>query len=193
MKLVLLSPSSPICFSARAFGRVFGDRVLFSTSKAELPEGWLQIHPRSSTRSIREDLPGHVQVLLDCSAEESVTANLSRSVPLECRQYTQKSLWQHAHKALNMEEWLSTAVEFTQPTLAEISEAQALLPVSTLFRIADLPGADHKIIDSNTIIDWDTNDSLAITFDWSYGCHSLSVGSGERRTYNCAYEQKSQA
>ncbi|THY17835.1 hypothetical protein D6D00_08357 [Aureobasidium pullulans] len=149
--------------SARVFQQAWKDRVLFSTSRVEVCENWIHIHSRSSVRSIRNNLPGQIHLLLDCSDEGAALANLGKSVPSSCQRFTQKELWQQAHKQLGLEDWLVSAIRSTQQMLAEYSESEPTTPRPTLLRVADLSGADTKTMTLNTLTDWTTNASVSMT------------------------------
>ncbi|CAD0111492.1 unnamed protein product [Aureobasidium uvarum] len=149
--------------TARVFQQVWKDRILFSTSQVEAPENWIRIHSRSSVRFIRNDLPGEIHLLLDCSDVGAVMANLGKSVPSTCRRYTQKELWQQARETLSLEDWLVTAIRSTQQVLAEHRESESMTPKPTLLRAADLSGADAKTMTLNTLTDWTTDASVAMT------------------------------
>lgn len=149
--------------SARVFQQAWKDRVLFSTSRVEVCENWIHIHSRSSVRSIRNNLPGQIHLLLDCSDEGALLANLGKSVPSSCQRFTQKELWQQTHRQLGLKDWLVSAIRSTQQMLAEYSESEPTTPRPTLLRVADLSGADTKTMTLNTLTDWTTNASVSMT------------------------------
>ncbi|KAI4721978.1 hypothetical protein E4T48_01732 [Aureobasidium sp. EXF-10727] len=149
--------------SARVFQEVWKDRVSFSTSRAEVPENWIHIHSHSSVRSIRNDLPAQICLLLDCSDAEAMIVNVGKSVPSTCQKYTQKELWQQARGKLSQEDWLVTAIRSTQQMLAEHSDFEPTMPKPPLLNIADLSGTDTKTMTLDTLTDWTADASVSMT------------------------------
>ncbi|KAJ5960988.1 PKS-NRPS protein [Penicillium vulpinum] len=162
---------------ARAISQTTFGRLHFSASNAVVRQDWIVIHPRSTARIVRRDLPVDIAVLLDCSEQSQSNEVLVQQIPATCRiSGLDSSLIRNAIDQLGTAPLLTKANGLVQGFIRQndISEPQGLNP--DVQGIANISKSNVK---SLGLVDWEATAPVALTVqpiqprhmlrpDWTY-------------------------
>ncbi|KAF4163071.1 hypothetical protein CNMCM6936_001266 [Aspergillus lentulus] len=146
---------------ARAISQTIEGRLHFSASNAVVRQDRIVIHPRSSARIVRLDLPVDIAVLLDCSEQSQSNEVLVQCVPATCRIYgLDSSLIRNAIDQLGTAPLLTKANGLVSEFIRQndISELQGLNP--DVQGIANISKSNVK---SLGLVDWEATAPVALT------------------------------
>ena len=156
---LLHNPTASVAAAFTAEARKHGVEPLCASSHSPVPQGWINIHPQSPARVLRNLLPQDIKVYLDASASLDLkSAPITSALPTGCRSYQwDSSLIQ---RGLFSASSIKKTIEAAYRDRPE--QSNAVHSDIDVLNIEETASTDASILDRTHVVNWESTRPLKL-------------------------------